>query len=132
MIYYLIVLLWETDEQKKLVEDTHENLFSTLSDGNPDPHEPTLPSEGTADRPNVDDQRRPSHLERIIYSATILSFELAYNSMSGAAYTVYLIQVRISISTRSFGNDDFSSLVRDQISIRCPRYSSVRHSQAFP
>jgi hypothetical protein len=92
MIYYLIVVLWETDEQKKNFEN-NENSLTTESEIIHDQNEkePEIPIENQIDHHN---DRRISRLERIIYSATIISWDTAYNSMSGSAYTVYIIQVR--------------------------------------
>jgi hypothetical protein len=51
---------------------------------------------------NQNDEQPVSRLERIIYSATIISIDTAYNPMSGAAYTVYIIQVRDDLSRLSY------------------------------
>ena len=94
MIYYLIVLLWETDEQKNNFE-TNDNSSIPQSETiiHQDEIEPVTLTEDFGDQLNHDDERRSSLLERIIYSATIVSWDTAYNSMSGAAYTVYIIEV---------------------------------------
>ena len=60
-----------------------------------------------ADQTNPIDQPRKARLERIIYSATIISTDTAFSSMSGAAYTVYIIQVRRANEV-SFPNDQMS------------------------
>jgi hypothetical protein len=96
MIYYIIVLLWETDEQKRLCE-TQENLFTPALETDPDPQdeEPAQLTEDFDDQ-LVRDEHSGSSVERIIYTATILSADRTYNSMSGAAYTAYTIQVGLN------------------------------------
>ena len=53
----------------------------------------------TDERSSQNDGHRKTPLEKIIYSATIITTDTAYNSMSGAAYTVYIIQVKDFNST---------------------------------
>ncbi|CAF2910667.1 unnamed protein product [Rotaria sp. Silwood2] len=93
MIYYLIILLWETEEEKKSFE-TNENSLIKQSKTNINENEngPVTLTEQLTDQQNHDDEPRSTRLERIIYSATIISCDTAYDSMFGAAYTVYLIQ----------------------------------------
>jgi len=91
MIYYLIVLLFETEEQTNALK-TNENSLITQTETIIDQNE-KVPAILTKDFGDQQDQRRTSYLERIIYSATISSCDIAYNSMSGASYTVYIIQV---------------------------------------
>jgi len=95
MIYYLLVILLETDEQKKAFE-TNENSLIKPSEiiDNQDEKEECIPlTENFRDQTNQDCDQPAPRLEKIIYSATIISCDTAYNSMSGAAYTVYIIQV---------------------------------------
>ncbi|CAF3067346.1 unnamed protein product [Rotaria sp. Silwood2] len=93
MIYYLIILLWETEEEKKSFE-TNENSLIKQSKTNINENEngPVTLTEQLTDQQNHDDEPRSTRLERIIYSATIISCDTASDSMFGAAYTVYLIQ----------------------------------------
>ena len=96
MIYYIIVLLWETDEQKRLFDSEESSLPAAL-ERDPDPHdeEPARLTEDFGDQP-VNGDHQEASLERVIYSATIHSTDLTYNSRSGAAYTVYTIQVNVN------------------------------------
>lgn len=99
MVYYLIVLLWETDEQKRFYEN-EENSVELGADENEqgrsieDPDEPTRSDEQQNEEDLSHEEKRKLHLEKIIYSATIHSTDRAYNAASGAAYTVYIIQCR--------------------------------------
>jgi hypothetical protein len=90
MIYNLLVILLETDEQKKAFETNENSLIppAEIINNQNEKESETLIED-------FDDQtiQRGSRLERIIYSATIISCDTAYNSMSGAAYTVYIILV---------------------------------------
>ncbi|CAF3441686.1 unnamed protein product [Rotaria socialis] len=90
-LYYLIVLLCETEEQKKTFE-TGENSSIEVSSTVLNENESITLAGHVNDQPNQNDEHLSSRLERIIYSATIISSDIAYDSMFGAAYTVYLIQ----------------------------------------
>ncbi|CAF3456117.1 unnamed protein product [Rotaria sp. Silwood1] len=93
MIYYLIILLWETEEQKKSFEINENSLKKQLeTNTNQNENEPIIITENLTNQQNHDDEHRSTRLEHIIYSATIISSDTAYDSMFGAAYTVYLIQ----------------------------------------
>ncbi|CAF0769818.1 unnamed protein product [Rotaria sp. Silwood1] len=93
MIYYLIILLWETEEQKKSFEINENSLEKQLeTNTNQNENEPIIITENLTNQQNHDDEHRSTRLEHIIYSATIISSDTAYDSMFGAAYTVYLIQ----------------------------------------
>ena len=124
MIYYIIVLLWETDEQKRLFE-SEQNSLSPASETDPDPHdeEPAQLTEDFGDQVVRDDHREPS-FERIIYTATILSTDRTYNSMSGAAYTVYTIQVSLSCRQRSRVSFPLDSVPRNLRSFPMPSMST--------
>jgi hypothetical protein len=94
MIYYLFAILLETEEQKQSFQND-ENSFIKQSETmkNLNVRESVTLTEDFDDQPPQIDSRRISRLEKIIYSATIISCDTAYNSRSGAAYTVYIIQV---------------------------------------
>jgi len=94
MIYYLIVILLETDEQKQNFQINENSLIIESEIINDQTEkESVILTEDFCGQTNHDDDRHGSRLERIIYSATIISSDTAYNSMSGAAYTAYIIQV---------------------------------------
>ena len=92
MIYYMIILLWETEKQKTYFE-TNENSLrkQTKSTINPIQNEHIM---NFYDQSNHNNETAITSLERVIYSATILSYDTLYDSMFGAPYTVYIIQVR--------------------------------------
>ena len=89
MIYYLVTILLENDEQKNNA-DMDEDAFMPSTELGDQPNEQEL-IDGRSF--HTDENRQPP-AEKIIYSATIISVDTAYNPMSGAAYTVYIIQVR--------------------------------------
>jgi hypothetical protein len=94
-IYYLIVLLWESDEKR---QEFQERKHSVLSPSNVDVQQPACLSDDLANLivTVIDNDDHRTHAEHIIYSVTIASTDRTYNSMSGAAYTVYVIQVNSS------------------------------------
>ncbi|CAF1419109.1 unnamed protein product [Adineta steineri] len=92
MIYYLIVILFETEEQKNAIRMNEDSLIVQPT-ANINENEPPMLAEDPVDQPNHNDERRGSRLERIIYSATISSHEIAYNARTGAPYTAYVIQM---------------------------------------
>ena len=117
MIYYLIVLLWETDEQKLRYESEENRPSHERNAGEHDVRQSTeeideqmLRSEGELQREmqQQQNQRATSHLEKIIYSATILSTDRAYNSMSGAAFTVYIIECKTKSPFTSDAAHDYT------------------------
>ncbi|CAF0949390.1 unnamed protein product [Adineta ricciae] len=94
MLYYLIVRLFETEESK-LNEKTDEHTFSVQTNptsGQHDEIQPAVSKENLDEHVNLNDERRMSRLERIIYSVTIISCDIAYNARTGGAYTVYIMQ----------------------------------------
>ncbi|CAF1199843.1 unnamed protein product [Adineta ricciae] len=94
MLYYLIVRLFETEESK-LNEKTDEHTFSIQTEpisGQHDKIQPEVLREDLDEHVNLNDGRRISRLERIIYSVTIISCDIAYNARTGGAYTVYIMQ----------------------------------------
>lgn len=92
MIYYLLTILLEDDEQKNNVEINEDSFISSTEIS--DQHSEQDSVELTDERSSQNNDLRKTPLEKIIYSATIITTDTAYNSMSGAAYTVYIIQVR--------------------------------------
>jgi hypothetical protein len=98
-IYYLLIVLLESDEQKKAYE-ANEDLIVIQPEMADAQHEreSVTSSDDFTGQVNQIDAQRTSRLERIIYSAMIISTDKAYGSMSGAVYTVYIIQVRDNLS----------------------------------
>lgn len=94
-IYYLLVILLESEEQRKAYETNENSLIiqPEMVDTQNETESITLNGD-FSEQSNQIEEQRASRLERIIYSATIISINTAYNPMSGAAYTVYIIQVR--------------------------------------
>ncbi|UJR36998.1 hypothetical protein I4U23_029706 [Adineta vaga] len=94
LLYYLIVCLFENEEQNrndKIAEQS--SLTSTeLMSAHQDEDQPAILSEVFDEQSNLNDGRRISRLERIIYSVTIISCDTAYNARTGGAYTVYIMQ----------------------------------------
>ncbi|CAF1134037.1 unnamed protein product [Rotaria sordida] len=95
MLYYLIVLLWESEEQKNSFE-INKNSLTKQSEINLNENENQSVTliENLIDQTNHDgdDEPRSIRLEHIIYSATIISWDTAYGPMFGGAYTAYIIQ----------------------------------------
>ena len=91
MIYYLLTILLEDDEQKKNAEK-NENSFISSTEMSDQPNEQDS-VDLTDEKSLLKDDNSRTPLEKIIYSATIISIDTAYNPMSGAGYTVYIIQV---------------------------------------
>lgn len=116
MIYYLIVLLWETEEQKNLYEN-EENRSSIDPDADEqdvrqsieENDEQMLKTQDEIEREREEQlQRSTSHLEKIIFSATITSTNRAYNSISGAVFTVYIIQCRTKSPYETDAIDEYT------------------------
>lgn len=91
-LYYLLVLLWETEGQKKRFEIDETSLTIPLITVT-SPPEPEKSIKPTIEPVKSNDEPASPNLEHIIYSATIASHEIAYDSTFGGAYTVYLIRV---------------------------------------
>jgi hypothetical protein len=89
------VILLESEEQRKAYETNENSLIiqPEMVDTQNETESITLNGD-FSEQSNQIEEQRASRLERIIYSATIISINTAYNPMSGAAYTVYIIQVR--------------------------------------
>ncbi len=103
MIYYLLVVLLESDEQKQAYEANENSLIiqPEMIDTQNE-RESITSTDDLIGQSNQNDEQPVSRLERIIYSATIISIDKAYNPMSGAAYTVYIIQVRDDLLRLSY------------------------------
>ena len=94
MIYYVIVLLFESEEQQSAWKTNERPLSAPRkSRTNRREDQPALLREDFGERQDSTHERRASRLERIIYSVTIVSCETAFNARSGGAYTVYVMQV---------------------------------------
>lgn len=91
MIYYLIAIVLENDEQKSNTEIDEDSYMSSteLADQS---NEQEITDSINEEHFRIDEHHRSS-VEKIIYSAMIISVDTAYNPMFGAAYTVYIIQV---------------------------------------
>ena len=102
MLYYLITILWETEEQKIYYENLKNHSASNLvsidrSDSNISQEE-----SGDQQHDNNFSAESISINEQIIYSATIIRAILTHDKVSGASYTEYIIQVDFSVPSLKF------------------------------
>lgn len=97
MLYRLFIILLESEEQKQSYELNEKSSSEQLEATDEHQHEqPTsILIKHFNNQNNQKFDRRESLFEKIIYSASIISCDKAYNAMSGAAYTVYIIEVRL-------------------------------------
>lgn len=94
MIYTLLIISLESEEQKKTYEMSENSKIeqTEIVDHQNEQQLNTLTKHFINQvRPNY--ERRESNFEKIIYTANIISCDTAYNSRSGSAYTVYIIEV---------------------------------------
>lgn len=121
-IFFLIVTLWESDEEKKFYENQeHQTTISSNENECNSIEKETEKSNEEFQHLNENQENQRRKFEQIIYSATIISADRSYDENSGAAYTDYIIQVNfVSIATK---NEMLRNLVQNKISV-CLRYRS--------
>jgi len=102
-IYTLLILLLETEDERKNFQE-NENSFDEQTELNTELNgkQSKAQNDSFDDSSTSTDDRQTNGSEKIIYSATILSCETAYNSVSGAAYTAYIIHVDKQKKTNYF------------------------------
>ncbi|CAF1601286.1 unnamed protein product, partial [Didymodactylos carnosus] len=108
MLYHLIIILWGTNEDK--LDEQQLEVKSKVKPKHEENSNDECPSEDNNELfQSIDEQttnsttmdikthalenHRPLSCEHIIYSADLVSCERAYDSISGAPYTIYVIHV---------------------------------------